>query len=198
VQDSKAITCVSTAFTSDETIKFRVRNNWGGAALADRTIQEAIDLQTKAFINVLAIGLVLFALSLPLELIRVFSTKRTRKVRMTPATKRRQNFYRHVGLGLAWGACTFTFAAAVANTQSGHALEISADGGVSLGPISCGLHWTIWALSLIHSVGWTMTLRTKSGVAHNSAQNGSALDPGFGSAQPLTSNPAPMGGVITI
>ncbi|KAF2490758.1 hypothetical protein BU16DRAFT_565688 [Lophium mytilinum] len=188
--------CVSTGFSSKAAIIDKLRKA-SQTQISEAAVDESIKLQTGAFINVLSIGTVLFLFSLLLDLLRIHSTKRVRKGAVTSSTTRRQNFYRQVSLTLAWGASAFTLAAAVANTQTGHAAEIISNGKITLGQASVALHWVTWAISLIFCYGWTMLLRTRSGAAKDPSASGSGSGTGSDDFTPMGSGQA-AGGVVTL
>ena len=172
ILSSNGDTCVSTAFSSKAAIVERLHKASPNAPIPDTAVEIIIKLQTEAFINVLQIGTFLFTLSLLLGLLRFYDTKRNRKGPLTTASKRRQNFYRQSSLALAWSASAFTLAAAVASTQTGHAIRISSNRQPSLGEASIALHWTTWAFTVIFCYLWTMMLRTRSGAAEDASASG--------------------------
>jgi hypothetical protein len=65
---------------------------------------------------------------------------------------RRQNFHRQFSLALAYATSTITFAAAVANTQTGMALKESSNGLIMPGQASLALHWISCVTSLSFSI----------------------------------------------
>ncbi|KAF1961118.1 hypothetical protein CC80DRAFT_488463 [Byssothecium circinans] len=195
VLSSNGAVCVSTVFSSKAAIVERLYKASPNAPIPDTTVDMVIKLQTGAFINVLQIGTFLFSLSLLLGLLRFYNTKRNRKGTLTPASKRRQNFYRQLSLALAWAASAFTLAAAVASTQTGHAIRIFSNGQLSLGEASIALHWTTWAFTLIFCYAWTMMLRTRSGAAEDTSASG--FSTGFNEVAP-PSGVQTNGGVVSI
>jgi len=195
ILSSNEAVCVSTAFSSKAAIVQRLRKLSPSAPIPDAFVDIMIQLQTRAFIKVLQIGTLLFSLSLLFGLLRFYNTKRNRKGPLTPASRRRQNFYRQLSLALAWAASAFTLAAAVASTQTGHAVQSISTGQMSLGEPSLALHWTTWALTLIFCYAWTMMLRTRSGAVEDTTVAGA--NSGFNNFA-LPSGGQANGGVVTI
>ncbi|KAF2828480.1 hypothetical protein CC86DRAFT_404394 [Ophiobolus disseminans] len=195
VLSSNGAVCVSTAFSSKAAVVERLYKASPNDPIPDTTVDMIMKLQTGAFINVLQIGTFLFSLSLLSGLLRFYNTKRNRKGTPTPASKRRQNFYRQLSLALAWAASAFTLAAAVASTQTGHAIRIFSNRQSSLGEASIALHWITWVFTLIFCYAWTMMLRTRSGAAEDTSASGSST--GFNDFTPA-SGPRTNGGVVSI
>jgi hypothetical protein len=184
--------CIASAFSSNSSISEKFQKSFRGQPLSQDSLNEAIKLQAKVFLNVFAIAGFLLLLSLIFELFRIYSTKRNRNTAPVPSTIRRQNFYRQFSLALAWASSAFALAAAAANTQTGRGLEQTSAGTFSPGQASLALHWVAWSVSLLFSFGLTMFHRGRSGVA---SQAGQMPMSSFG--QGLTSNAAPMG-VVTV
>ena len=186
------VRCAWAGFSSAEQIRARLQKLNTADEIQPTTINDAIKLQTKVFLNILTLGAMLFLVSLIIDLLRIYSTMRNRKVAPRAATTRRQNFHRQFSLALAWSACACTLAAALANTQAVKALEISSNGVVTRGRNSLGIHWAMTALLFLFCTGLTMLRRTKSGIASTES-----AFPNFNDAQPMVSGAAPMG-VVTL
>ena len=185
--------CITSAFLSNSSISEKLQARLQ-EPLSQDCLNKVIKLQTKAFLNVLAIGGFLLLLSLVFELFQIYSTKRNRKTALVPSTIRRQNFYRQFSLALAWASFAFMFAAAVANTQTGIALKQASANTISPGQASLALHWAALSLSLLFSFGITMFRRGRSGTALQAGQM-PMLNSGFNHG--LSSGAAPMG-IITV
>ncbi|TVY25552.1 hypothetical protein LHYA1_G005775 [Lachnellula hyalina] len=168
--------CIASAFLSNSSISKKFQKSLRGQPLSQDSLNEAIKLQTKVFLNVFVIAGLLLFFGLFFELIRICSTKRKRKTTPSSSTIRRQNFYRQFSLALAWASSAFTLAAAAANTQTGKGLKQTSEGTISPGQTSLALHWVAWSVSLLFSFGLTMLHRGRSGVA---SQAGKMPDSSF-------------------
>jgi len=174
----KEVTCVSSAFGSNDSTLSRLRNASSNNSIpneATNLVITATHLQSQVLLNTITFAAAFFLSGMVLELFHTYSIKRSRQQGITAAINRRINFFRQASLACVWAASALTLAAALAILQAVRALNIVSQNGMVLGILSIVLHYLSFGFSFILAVGSTMFNRGRS-----SAMSGQSSSSGSG------------------